>query len=360
MSSANRDPQDLQGWVAALRQRPEVRDCGVGPAGSLEVVPEPGWLAGRLQIPHTTLPDGRTLYHVSDAEPAYFYEDIFVQQAYLDPLLVLEPDDVVIDVGANAGYFSLFVTDRIPRCQILAFEPAPRVFAALCLNAIEHQLDVRLSQRALSDHSGVASFCYYEHNSGYSTLHPCEAEERQLLEAVMTHTLQERGGEALSLLPYLDELLSYRLSSTTMRVQVETLAAAAERYGVHQIDLLKIDAEKAEAEVVAGIPPELWPRIRQLVIEVHDVDGRVAALSEQLQARGYTVVVRKETRHTDNIMRTIFARNDRVQGLPPGSRIAPSSRELPSDVFAARELAQVLRAGGLGPSLPPIRLVTRR
>ena len=42
-----------------------------------------------------------------------------------------------------------------------------------------------------------------------------------------------------------------------------------------KIDLLKIDVEKGELEVLNGIEDADWPRIHQIVMEVHDLDGRV-------------------------------------------------------------------------------------
>ena len=39
------------------------------------------------------------------------------------------------------------------------------------------------------------------------------------------------------------------------------------------VDLLKVDVERAEKEVLEGILPSDWPKIRQVAMEVHDVDG---------------------------------------------------------------------------------------
>jgi acyl carrier protein len=49
----------------------------------------------------------------------------------------------------------------------------------------------------------------------------------------------------------------------------------AEVVAAHRIDLLKIDVEKAEADVLAGIDPATWEKIDQVVLEVHDLPGRL-------------------------------------------------------------------------------------
>ena len=61
--------------------------------------------------------------------------------------------------------------------------------------------------------------------------------------------------------------------------------------GLLSIDLVKIDVEGSEQEVLRGIAPGDWPKIRQLVVEVHDLDGRAAELAAMLRGRGYRVTV---------------------------------------------------------------------
>ena len=55
------------------------------------------------------------------------------------------------------------------------------------------------------------------------------------------------------------------------------------------MDLLKIDVERAEKEVLQGILPSDWPKIRQVAMEVHDVEGGlqtvVSRIAESLTTR---------------------------------------------------------------------------
>lgn len=52
------------------------------------------------------------------------------------------------------------------------------------------------------------------------------------------------------------------------------------------VDLLKIDVERAELAVLRGVQPEDWPRIRQVSMEVHDVDGQLQRVLDVLQTQG--------------------------------------------------------------------------
>ena len=62
------------------------------------------------------------------------------------------------------------------------------------------------------------------------------------------------------------------------------------------VDLLKVDVEGEELNVLRGLDDEAWTRVRQVVLEVHDVDGRVAAVEALLASRGF------ETRVEDDDM----------------------------------------------------------
>jgi acyl carrier protein len=53
---------------------------------------------------------------------------------------------------------------------------------------------------------------------------------------------------------------------------------------------LKIDVEKSELSVLNGIDAADWPKIQQVIIEVHDDDGRLAEIMAMLEARGFHVV----------------------------------------------------------------------
>lgn len=80
-----------------------------------------------------------------------------------------------------------------------------------------------------------------------------------------------------------------------MRVECEltTVSHAMREHGIDRIDLLKVDAEGAEWPVLQGIDEADWPRIRQLVLEVHGAElaDRIRAL---LESKGYEVSVDRD------------------------------------------------------------------
>ena len=51
------------------------------------------------------------------------------------------------------------------------------------------------------------------------------------------------------------------------------------------MDLLKIDVERAELAALSGIAMSDWPKIQQVVLEVHDLAGRLAAVKGLLKEK---------------------------------------------------------------------------
>ena len=65
-----------------------------------------------------------------------------------------------------------------------------------------------------------------------------------------------------------------------------------------KVDLLKVDVERAELAVLRGISDSDWPKIRQIVIEVHDIDGRLAEVKRLLTVdAGFQVTAVEQDRN---------------------------------------------------------------
>jgi Methyltransferase FkbM domain len=76
------------------------------------------------------------------------------------------------------------------------------------------------------------------------------------------------------------------------------------------VDLLKIDVEKSELDVLHGIAETDWPRIRQVVSEVHDVDERATTMERMLATRGFSVRVEQEPEWAGTPIRMLYATRD--------------------------------------------------
>jgi hypothetical protein len=69
-----------------------------------------------------------------------------------------------------------------------------------------------------------------------------------------------------------------------------------------------VDCEGAEESVLQGIEDAHWPRIGQVVVEVHDVEGRLDRVSELLRRHGLTrIVARKEEGFEETPLINVYA-----------------------------------------------------
>jgi FkbM family methyltransferase len=229
------------------------------------------------------LPNGLEVVHLNRGETLFLYDDVFVAGTYLSHGLSLRPDDIVFDVGANIGLATLFFWTRQPTVQIFAFEPLVPAFEALCANIEKHGCRAKALNIGLAATSRRAPFTMYINNSLMSGLHADVDDDTRVTETYMVNSGFE-AAKARDLLHH-----TKKFASKVVQVELRTLSDVIRAERVERIDLLKIDVEKAEGDVLAGIDAEHWNLIRQLVIEVHDIAGRLAHVTALLEARGYAV-----------------------------------------------------------------------
>ncbi len=219
-------------------------------------------------------------------------------QEYLEHGITLAANDIVFDVGANIGLFTLWVADRYGRgLEIYAFEPIPAIFDTLRQNVQRHELtNVHLFPIGLSNISRRLSFAYFPSAPVISTAFPDGWKDE--LGAAMLHNPRQLPAMIrwLALLPVALRRLVIRQLFRFLREErvdcpVEPLSKILREHNICQIDLLKIDVEKSELDVLLGIEDQDWSKIRQIVIEVHDVDSRVETVEALLKKHGYRRIV---------------------------------------------------------------------
>jgi FkbM family methyltransferase len=142
----------------------------------------------------------------------------------------LQPGSVFADVGANHGYFTIIAAGLVgERGLVFAFEPNPPVYQRLSTHVTLNGFDRRvvLREQALWDSSGEETFfvSQWSRNNGISTLTPG-----------VCHIAN--GGLS---------------PDRTIRVRTETFDHWLATDGVERVDLVKVDAEGAEAHIVRGM-----------------------------------------------------------------------------------------------------------
>lgn len=195
----------------------------------------------------------------SAMDRSYLMSDALDHATLLAELERLRPGDIAVDVGANAGLYSVLAAQRVsPGGRVFAFEPSADEFArlawALRVNAVDNVL---ASNTALADRAGFMGF----------------------VPAPTQHTGLHRLGAEGDVAP--------------QRVWAERGDVAVQLDGNERIALLKIDVEGSELAVLRGFQALLEAgRVGRLVIEISDAFLRrygasAAELYAYLAAMGY-------------------------------------------------------------------------
>lgn len=229
------------------------------------------------------LPNGRTVLQLNPAETSLQYRDIVTTRAYLQHGLAVRAGDTVVDVGANVGLSCLFFHWEAPGVRIVAVEPVPQLFAALRANLELEGVRASALCCGLSSRAGEADLTYYPEVTVMTSQYGDPEHDAAVTRTFLLNTGLDPGDA--------DELSSGRHQHTTVPCELRTLSQVIAAEGIERIDLLKINVEKAEHDVLAGINEPDWRRVRQITMQVHDIDDRVAAVRAELERRGFRVAV---------------------------------------------------------------------
>ena len=287
-----------------------------------------------------SLPDGLIVWAPNRFEAQVLHREMFVERSYFRHGISLRDDAAVVDVGANIGMFGLYIARNFPRATIHMLEPVPSTFELLEMNVggLRGEIDLHLHNVGLAAEPGSVTFQVDPKLSFAASMrtdvvegsrrdvrHEAEWAEAVLLDlprtfpgsrlaqaaaAALKNGLTRRA--ALTLVSVLLKLDSRAKAGRVKEVEcrVMRLSDFLREQVIKEVDLLKIDVEGAELEVIEGLPEADWPRIKQIVAEVHDIDGRAEQLRSMLRTRGYDVVTEPEEWAVHRLLgiTTLFAR----------------------------------------------------
>jgi FkbM family methyltransferase len=177
----------------------------------------------------------------------------FFRRVYTPAPLHIGVRDVVVDIGAHVGAFTIWAASLT--CQtVYAFEPSPSSFAVLERNIeASHLTNVVTHRSAVSDVAGSAQLLLHHNTSLGNTLHF----RPENLEAY-----KQPDGT----LPFVPPLAD----STSIDVLTTTLPAIMDTYHLECIDFLKLDCEGSEGSILSSLPVVYLQRIQQIALEFHD------------------------------------------------------------------------------------------
>lgn len=169
------------------------------------------------------------------------FKEMFFRVPYtegLPPDLKLRSEPLVIDIGANVGYFSFWLLSKYPKATVHAFEPFPPNYDLLRIYRQQHvQLNLNIHPWAVAGEPGVLNL-HYNADDKYST----------------------------------SAALSDNNEGSQIEVEVITLPDFLEHNKITQIDWLKVDCEGAEYGIFRNLPAEVLAQTRIVTLENHHSD----------------------------------------------------------------------------------------
>ena len=295
---------------ACIKRLPGVRNAAVLIDKSVEGDPRivAGVVADRL--PSFTeakdelvveVPTGHRISSINVNETTYQFKEIFEDRIYVDEDIVYPEDAVVVDVGANIGLFSLFVSTYIPKAKVYAFEPLTPIRRRLELNMDRYAANVSIFPYGLSDTEREETFTYYP---GYSMMSSQQAYadasgERNVIKSYLTKAAESGDQSAALLVDNLDEVLEGRFDAEYHPCRLRRLSDVIDEAGIVRIDVLKIDVQRAELDVLRGIEPRHFGMINAISMELHDdpggmTGGRRAEITALLEQAGFVVKAQQD------------------------------------------------------------------
>jgi len=120
-------------------------------------------------------------------------------------------------------------------------------------------------------------------------------DDRRIVSSFIMNDEKAKGSAGVVLTKQeLDNLLDDRMRSHQQVVHLKSLSSVLRELDINHIDLLKIDVEKNEINVLDGIDAEDWQKIKQLIVEVHDIEGRLEQVKKRLVGYGFQVQVAQD------------------------------------------------------------------
>jgi amino acid adenylation domain-containing protein/FkbM family methyltransferase len=278
------------------------------------------------------LSNGLVVSQNNPYETRAVFEEIFRHNTYLKHGIALADGCSVLDVGANIGLFTLFVANRYPNARIYSVEPSPPTFERLSRNLQRYGVEATPLHCGLADQARIATLRHYPRMSVNSGFY---ADTRTETDVTKTFVRNRMQGESNLEHELVDGLFD---SHVDFACEMRTVSQILREQGIGSLDLLKVDVEKSEWDVLLGVEPQDWPRIRQVVVEVHDEGGRLGRIVLLLRAQGFQCAVEQEpgleatgiyqvyaSRHAGAVVQDVRVPGDTLRLVPVATSRIPEN-----------------------------------
>lgn len=166
----------------------------------------------------------------------WIIKEVWGFNEYNGEFLKIGPSDIVVDIGAQIGVFTVFASKLAPKGKVLAYEPHPENYRLLSQNtSLNDCNNVKLFQMAVGKNNGKHAtrlFINLKNSGGHST--------------------------------------TSATGNTATRVQQTSLSQIVQTHKIKRINYLKIDTEGSEYNILLTAPAGIIDIIDKISLEYHD------------------------------------------------------------------------------------------
>ena len=208
-----------------------------------------------------------------------FFEVFFLNtNDYLNEFTIKEKD-IVVDIGAHIGYYSLYSSTKVKNGRVFAFEPFEESFEILIKN-----LELNQITNVVTQNMGVS------HKSGSATLYLKK-------DFSIGNSIYQNTG-----------------TSSTVNIKTISLRDIIENNNLQKINILKLDCEGAEYEILLNLDNAILKKIDKIVAEIHPniKNFKINDLSEFLLSNNFEVEIIYPLKNTPEELAMLYAKNKEI------------------------------------------------
>jgi len=212
---------------------------------------------GRRTIVYNVGKKARFRVRVNTADMFTVFE-VWRRNEYINSNFDIKKDDIVVDIGANIGSFSVLAAKKASDGAIFAYEPNKENYHMLLKNKVlNNAYNLFPFNLAIAASKGTMEFFIDKSNTAGHSIYATD-------------------------------------SGTMIKVKSDTLKSIFRTNGLKRINYLKIDAEGAEYDILLNTSSDVLRKIDKIVLEYHDYlehNHSCIDLKRYLEKNGFKVEV---------------------------------------------------------------------
>jgi FkbM family methyltransferase len=199
--------------------------------------------------------------------------NVWLLEDYKIKKFEINSNDVIIDIGAHIGIFTIYASQFCNNGKIYSFEPVKENYDLLLNNIkLNHSEQVKPFNLAVSNTNDVVTIYINDDKAAHSI---------------------------------------FPSSESSIKVKSITLQNIFEENNINHCNFLKLDCEGAEYEILCNLPAKYFKEIDKIVMECHFVDKKpelIGDLKQILVKQGFQV----RTKTISNELVLLYAIKDSI------------------------------------------------